>query len=264
VCQRDAAGGLYAQTLAAFVRWLAPRYDGVRRGLRGEVEALRQKALRSGQHRRTPEVVANLALGLRLFLDFAEGMGAVSATERAGVWDRGWTALGTAAAAQAKFQQASEPTHQFLTYLTAALGSGEVHIAGLDGAKPTTPEAWGWRPTIVRSGFSEDLEWRPQGKRIGWLDGTNLYLEPEASYAAAQAMAAKGGDGIGVTSQTLRKRLNERGLLASVDTKRETLTIRRKLEGKQRDVLHLLSSQFAPLAPEEPDNSVIDNRDPPW
>ena len=157
-----------------------------------EVAVLRDQALQSGQHRRTPEIVANLALGLRLFLDFAEEMGAISATERAGLWHRGWMALGTAAAAQAKFQQASEPTHQFLTYLTAALSSGEAHIAGPDGAKPTTPEAWGWRSTIVRSSFSEDLEWRPQGKRIGWLDGTNLYLEPEASYAAAQAMAARG------------------------------------------------------------------------
>ena len=107
--------------------------------------------------------------------------------------------------------------------------------------------------------FLSTTSGEPQGKRIGWLDGTNLYLEPEASYAAAQDMARKGGDGIGVTSQTLRKRLKERGLLASVDAKRETLTIRRKLEGKQRDVLHLVSSRLEPPAPEEPDKPDIEN-----
>jgi hypothetical protein len=263
LCQRDAAAGLYAQVLAAFVRWLASRYDDVRRGLRAEIDALRDKALRSGQHRRTPEIVANLALGLRLFLDFAEETGAITVTERVALWHRGWAALGEAAETQAKFQQASEPTHQFLTFLTAALGSGEAHIAGPDGAAPTTPEAWGWRSN-TRTAFADDLEWWPKGTRIGWLDGTNLYLEPEASYAAAQEMARKGGDSIGVTSQTLRKRLKEHGLLASVDAKRETLTVRRTLEGKQRDVLHLISSQLAPPAPDEPDNSAIDSSGPPW
>ena len=77
-------------------------------------------------------------------------------------------------------------------------------------------------------------------------------------------MAGKGGDGIGVTSQTLRKRLSERGLLASVDAKRETLTVRRTLEGKQRDVLHLVSSQLGTPAPEEPDKPDIDDGGVPW
>jgi hypothetical protein len=232
--------------------------------LREEVAALRDQALQFGQNRRTPEIVANLALGLRLFLEFAEESGAITAAERIGLWNRGWMALGMAAAAQAKFQQASEPTYQFVTFLTAALGSGEVHVAGPDGLVPSTPQAWGWRSTIRQSGFSENQEWRALGKRIGWLDGTDLYLEPEASYAAAQEMGRKGGDSIGVTSQTLRKRLKEHGLLASVDIKRETLTVRRTLEGKQRDVLHLLSSQFAPPNLDEPDKSAIDNSDPLW
>ena len=185
--------------------------------------------------------------------------------ERADLWHRGWTALGAAAAAQAKFQQASEPTHQFLTFLTAALSSGEVHVAGPDGAAPTTPEAWGWRSTIVGSGLSERQEWRPLGQadRLAGWDGSLSGTGSELCRGARDG-SVRAGDGIGVTSQTLRKRLNERGLLASVDAKRETLTIRRMLEGKQRDVLHLLSSRLAPPAPEEPDKSDIDPSDPPW
>jgi len=29
-CQRDAAGGLYAQAMAGYIQWLAPRLDQVR------------------------------------------------------------------------------------------------------------------------------------------------------------------------------------------------------------------------------------------
>jgi hypothetical protein len=76
-CQDDAAAGLYAQALAGFVRWLAPQYDDVRRRLRSEITELRQAATRSAIHRRTPEIVANLALGLRYFLTYAREIGAL-------------------------------------------------------------------------------------------------------------------------------------------------------------------------------------------
>jgi hypothetical protein len=53
-----------------------------------------------------------------------------------------------------------------------------------------------------------------------------------------------------VTLQTLKKRLKERGLLASTETYggRERLEVRRTLEGKRRPVIHLRSSAL--MAPE--------------
>ena len=176
VCQQDAAAGRYAQALSAFVRWLAPRYDDVRQRLPAEVGALRDKALRSGQHRRTPEIVANLQHGLRLFLGFAAETSAITAPERTALWKRGWAALGDAAAAQAKFQQASEPTHQFLTFLTAALGSGDVHVAGPKGGAPITPEAWGWRSTIVRRAFLTTSSGAPRASgSVGWTGRISIW-----------------------------------------------------------------------------------------
>ncbi len=44
-CQRDTAKGLYAQAMAGFLRWLAPRYDIVMAGLREAVAALRDPSL---------------------------------------------------------------------------------------------------------------------------------------------------------------------------------------------------------------------------
>ncbi len=68
---------------------------------------------------------------------------------------------------------------------------------------------------------------------------------------------AQGGEALTVSAQTLRKRLKEKGLLASVSETRQTLLVRRTLEGvKDRSVLHLhLSSLFSDWGkPDEPDD----------
>src|SRR5262249_53063664 len=128
-CQRDAAAGLYAAALAGFVRWLAPQLDAIRGRLRAELSELRDRARGDGQHARTPGIVADLALGLRYLLDFARSAGAVSETERAELWQRGWSALAEAAAAQAAQIATAEPAGLFLRLLFAAVADGSAHIA---------------------------------------------------------------------------------------------------------------------------------------
>src|SRR5215208_5281065 len=83
-------------------------------------------------------------------------------------------------------------------------------------------------------------------RRWGSLD---LYLEPEAAYAAVQKQGRDSGEPPAVTGRTLRKRrLHERGLLVSVDDARHVLTVRRTLGGRRWEVLHtseaLLSLQI--------------------
>ena len=99
-------------------------------------------------------------------------------------------------------------------------------------------------------------DWHPQGRRIGWVEGEDLYLEPEASYAEAQALASQQGEGLAVSAQTLRERLHERRLLASTGKateSRDTLQVRRNLEGRRRDVLHLRVQSLALDTSEKPD-----------
>src|SRR5215471_17585750 len=103
MCQRDADAGLYAQALAGFVWWLAPRYDEVLQGLPTELEGLRQQAFQGG-HRRTPDTVANLALGMQYVLAYAHTCGALTLEECRTYWERTWQALGDAAVAQQEHQ----------------------------------------------------------------------------------------------------------------------------------------------------------------
>ena len=254
-CQRDAAAGLYAQATVAFIHWLAPRYEQVRQGLRGEIASRRGETYQSGQHRRTPEIVANLAVGVKFFLQFAQEVAALTTEAREALWNRCWTALGVATAIQAQHQAASEPTRRFLDLLAAALASGRAHVASPNGNEPEMPEAWGWRQVTIGSGQYQRGEWQAQGKRIGWIDKGNLYLEPEGAYAEAQALAREQGDTLAVSVRTLHKRLHERRLLVTTDQVRQTYTTRHTIEGVRRPILHLHAKSFWAFISSQPDHT---------
>jgi hypothetical protein len=255
--QRDAADGLYAVSIAGFVRWLAPRYDTVRDQLDAERAQLRERVAGDGQHARTPGIVADLALGLRYLLDFAAETAAISKAEEAALWERGWAALCAAGAAQAEHVAAADPVDQFLRLLSGAIASGRTHVAAKEGQEPATPTAWGWRERWFGVGENLSREWQPQGKRVGWIDGEQLYLEPEAAYAAAQSLAGEQGESLTVSPRTLWKRLRERGLLASWDEHRRRNTVRRDLEGfRHRDVIHLHGSCLSRTEPSTPSTNA--------
>jgi hypothetical protein len=239
-CQRDAASGLYAQALAGFLRWLAPQLDGIRGRLRAELAELRDRARGDGQHARTPGIVADLALGLRYLLDYARTAGAVSESEQAGLWERGWATLAEAAASQAALIATAEPAGLFLRLLSAAVASGYAHIADEQGNEPREPQRWGWRPEEYYTGDGgTDTRYKPQGTRAGWLADGELFLEPDASFATVQRFARDQNESFTITAQTLRRRLKEKGLLATTDAARGKVTVRKTLQGARRDVLHI-------------------------
>jgi len=120
-CQADAARGQYARAVASFVQWLAPRYGELRQRLRAEVDELRHEAFRSEQHRRTATLVADLAVGWRLFLEFAQAAGALDKEVAERLWARAWGALGELAEEQTRHQRVSDPAHLFLALLSGAI-----------------------------------------------------------------------------------------------------------------------------------------------
>lgn len=251
ICQADARAGLYGQTLASYLRWLAPIAPQLAARVRTESTELREQASGAGQHRRTPALVADLAVGLRYFLVFTERHGVLAPGEGDRLWDRGWAALVQAAGTQAVHQGESEPARRFLDLLAGALAAGRAHVDAVTGMVPPSPDRWGWRRIIDSDG---DEDWRPLGDRVGWIDGDDVYLEPEASFAAAQRFAQDSGERIAVSLSTLKKRLHERGYLASTEEARSSLTVRRTIGGgPRRAVLHLAAcALLGSSPPEEP------------
>jgi hypothetical protein len=229
---------------------LPPGYDEVRTAFEARVSELRGKALNSPAHARTPEIVANLQAGFDLFLDYAVAFGSVNAPERECLAQQCWEALCDAAAAQAKHHAAMEPTARFLDLLRASLSSGRAHLQSREGTIPErAPGACGWR--------SIGGNWSPSGDCIGWVDGDALYLEPTAACRVVQTAARDMGEPFPTSEQTLKKRLHEKGLLASIDKRRETLTVRRSIAGSNKPVLHFLRSTLLPEAPNEDEDEGI-------
>ena len=237
-CQNNAQEGRFAEAMGAYVRWMASHYDEARDRFEKLIVEHRGRALRNLAHARTPDIVANLQAGFELYLAFCIESGAITGAERDDLLNRCWTALSLAAATQAKHQMATEPATRFVGLIRSLRTSGRVHLeARSGGAVSESPESCGWRRD--NSGA-----WTPLGECIGWVADDDLYLEPTAAFRAAQVAGRDIGEVLTVAEQTLRKRLHEKGLLASVDASRETLTVRRSIGGTSKSVLHFRRSTF--------------------
>jgi hypothetical protein len=121
-------------------------------------------------------------------------------------------------------------------------------LANPQGGEPDSPASWGWR----HEGGNINGRFSPKGIRVGWVDGQHLYLEPDAAYTAVQKFSREAGEPLPISPTTLWKALSEKGFLLSKDSKRETLKIRKTLDDRPQNVLHLATSTFAG-APQEPD-----------
>jgi hypothetical protein len=237
-CQTEAQAGLYAQAMAAFIQWIAGRYEQRRAAFAARVTELRVAALRNAAHARTPEIVANLQAGFESYLDFGAESLALDVPERDCLAAECWEALRESAAAQAKHHAASEPTGMFLALLRSVLTSGRAHLEARNGGVLEGAALFGWRIGASAS--------TPLGDCIGWVDGEDVYLEPAAAFRQVQLAGRDTGECLPISEQTLRRRLNEKGLLASVDGGRQTVTVRRSIAGASKDVLHFRRTTIYP------------------
>lgn len=144
-CQMDARTGLYSKALAGFVCWLAPRYRGVSIKVRNERDQLAATASQERMHKRTPRIIADLAVGLKCFVEFATDSGVITQDQANECWRTWWSALRQAAECQDGVQDAYEPSKRFAELLGAAISSGSAHLASPEGKEPANPSAWGWR-----------------------------------------------------------------------------------------------------------------------
>jgi hypothetical protein len=134
-------------------------------------------------HARLPTALAELQTGWAMFLEFALDVGGIGKAEHEELEQRGKRALGQLAALQVKYQEASDPASRFVALLQAALACGRAHVADRRGRAPEEAAVWGWQPKHTGRGSV------PPGTRIGWVVGSDLFVEPAASYQVAQEVA---------------------------------------------------------------------------
>jgi hypothetical protein len=234
VCQEDARLGLYSGAMSAFIAWIATDYEKRTAQFQKKVLDCRNKVRGSMAHARTPEILANLQASFEMFLEFGVQIGVIDYNDREALAQRCWNGLGVAAAHQAKQQTANEPAARFLAILRSLFTSENVHLdARVGGAPDDRPETCGWKKDHAHN-------WNSRGDRVGWLDSDDVYLDSAAAFRAVQIATREMGEPFPISEQTLRRRLNEKGFLVSTDPKRQTFTIRRRIAGHTKEVLHLL------------------------
>jgi hypothetical protein len=223
-CQQAGQQRRLAESMGSFLSWIAGRYEELQQRRKTRMLELRNHYDGRAVPPRLPSTLAELKSAWELFLEFAREAGAISRAEAQELETRGEGALSQLA------------TLHFVALLRAALTCGRAHVADRRGSAPHEAASWGW--------LLKPDGWAPQGIRIGWVSGSDLFLDPKASYQVAQGLA--GTDRL-AGEQALGRRLRECGLLASVDAGREMVQVRRTLEGDPRQVLHLKAGELVEL-----------------
>ncbi|MGH7666973.1 MAG: DUF3854 domain-containing protein [Candidatus Dormibacteria bacterium] len=238
---------LYSSAMAGYLGWLAPQMPGMGKRIRDERDAIRSTYPAS--HSRTSEIAAHLELGWKLWLEFAVQCGAIDEQRAQEIRSRVRAALLEGCRDQVEEQSQADPVELYRHGLQAAISSGYAYVEGGDGQPPPDPGSWGYVPR--ERGAVADVSWDPANpqRRLGWLDGEDLYLLPEASFKAASSQH-EGGLGIGLPA--LHRRLRDAQLLTTLGEGKHIATRPpRTVDPGRTRVLHLpLSFLVGPVGPE--------------
>lgn len=230
--QLDGEQGLLATCMGSYVQWLLRDFEVRLKKFRARVDDLRSTFV--GRHRRTPGAAAELVSALELFLEFAVNVGGIDGPTRAEIQNEATIALGTLVRLQTAVATENNPAIRFRDLVRALVMTQRAHFLSIDGAVPQLADTLGWR----RDAAGKNSRWVPGGPAIGWADGNCLYLDPIASFAAAQKLATEQHEPMAITAQTLRKRLAETKLTIT-DRSRQRTTIRHTIMGRTIPVLKL-------------------------
>ncbi|QEL19167.1 DUF3854 domain-containing protein [Limnoglobus roseus] len=216
-CQEDALAGKYAAAMAGFIAWLSSQYATVSADLGRERVALRNAFVGFGNHARTPDVIANLLIGFRYFLDFAVAHQAIDGDQRTSLWERGMAVVRELGDQLGDHQWEVDPIRNFPLMVRSILSGGRGHVAGMDGRVPLsriTPEFWGWKACDPLATTARGIDsYRSCGDTIGWIDGEELYLNSDTTYAAINELTRDQNQAFPLTQITLCKHLKDEGLL---------------------------------------------------
>jgi len=232
--QEAAAAGEYATTMGGFIMWLANDLEFARDVFRSKRLVFREDV--QAEHKRTADVIAQLAAAWNLFLFFAIDIGAIDEAMAERIEADMWAGLTEVAGEQSELQRAAEPVGRFRDLIVAALGTGRAHLQSVEtGGYPANAEQWGWQ----RDGF----EWRARGECIGWLSAVGqLYLEPNISYAVASRIGS-----IGISVEALSARMADKGVTVvehEGKRRRRRHRVKREVKGKRHRVLHVRTLEW--------------------
>ena len=198
--QSEAGKGVFIRTMYAYIEMLSEYVNEDETGMitaLAETFALyRQQFIESGIrcHGRVPEIVADLRIGMKMFLIFMQAHNMMT-NEKAAETEQEFAEILTALAArQSESIEQDKPTSKFIRKLYALLESGAVTVLDRFGEPGFTPN-----------------------HLIGYEDDKYYYLNKSAAHRAVKKLCDEQGERFTITERGLLKALAEEKLIDIAD-----------------------------------------------
>lgn len=242
---------LYQHAMAAYVLWLAERWDTL-------TEVLRERHLqftdaaraRASSHLRMPGNVATMYLGWDMFLQFCEHTGVIDIGRGADLRTEGWNILIDAGEHQQSMVVEEDPVVLFINGLQQLFAQRRAYLRNKDHADSDTPEALSW----------------PAGREVGapmlgWYDDHFWYLLPGVCLGAVTEFYRRMGVVFPDTERGLGAKLAERRL--SLCSQEDRYRMRVRIGSERPYVIQLmrLDGNIEPSANNEDSGDSRDSRD---
>lgn len=240
--QEDARAGHFTQVTSAFIQYASRNYDRIKEWTQSRLTELRTEMQKANSlHRRTPDALASLAIGLEAFLDFCKAENLLKDEELHDFRTSGFKSLLEAGSRQEGYQAGEDAIDRFVEYLRSSLTSGLAHVADAHtGSAPqSNTRAWGWRERGLVQTHPDSAavpEWESKGVKIGWIDGKELLLNADSTFGVIQQRAREQNEVLPLTKNILIKRLVERKIVLPSATEKKNVT-KRTVEGRRELVL---------------------------
>ena len=218
--------------MAGFIQWLSEDLQEKRKQAKAIAVRYRDENIKVG-HSRTPPMLGELISGVAMFLQFA-GEHGMKPGEQNKLYEQAVDSLKVLANRQIEYLTAADPADQFIGVLRSIFAACAGHAKGMHGGIPQKAQLLGW----THIGDPDEMEFKPHGPRMGWVDQSTktLYLDAAVAYDAIRRHSR---GSITITRQTLYKRLREAGHLTRVDDSRQRNTVRVQCEDAGRTCIAL-------------------------
>lgn len=237
--------GILAGATSGFIQYLIIRYktpSELFAAVRQRVVELSNFARKQtmGQHLRTPENLANIAVGIEMFLRFAKNKGAIDEKECRAVWEQSWKVLINLSEIQTQRQQEEDPVRETHRLLQSADEAGQLSFRKPDEDGDAAFTLGGRGPDAKRGDSDNFIGWRESESSAWWL-------EPNRLWTILQRLFRDQGRSVPKDKVDLFTDMENNAFITKRDEKGRSgvPTVKRLINGKRVRVIEILPEHFA-------------------
>lgn len=157
------------KAMAGYLLWLAKHWDAIKADFQDRITILRDE-MRGDYHLRTPEMFANLLLGIKLGLTFAAESGALSKAEAKVLFINAKAEIKSLAESQSEHVKDELPTQRFINVLESLISQGDFYLKDMEGKAESDGKTW-----------------------FGWFDKDYVYIHSDTAYNSVSEFLRREG-----------------------------------------------------------------------